>query len=182
MPENETGQLDSTSPPPKRGHGCFYYGCLTLIVGIIAIGSIFGGIFWYGRKTLAPVCENYFNLIENRNYSAAYQSLGNLYKQKQTAPDFEEMQKRFRQQMGPLQQKSMSGVNISTDTTNGTRATAKYDCTYATGKADLEFHLAKNSGTWVIEGIAFNSPSFSVTGTNPSTSTTSNTQATTSTP
>jgi ribosomal protein L40E len=143
--------------PPKKRHGCFYYGCLSVIVLAVLFGGCIFTIFQYGRTTVTPVVEQFLSAGESGNYDQAYSMIGSEWKEKTSREEFPRLFESVHDTLGARQSMSMTGFNISS-MPSGTFARAHYTATYDKEDAYLTVNLKKVDGQWQIFGIVFNSP------------------------
>jgi ribosomal protein L40E len=152
-PSAGTGQ----DTPPKKRHGCFYYGCLTTVVLVIVAVGGFAFLFYYGNTSVTPVVEEFLTAAEGGQYDHAYAMLANEWKEKITRDEFPALFKLVHDTLGSRQSLSMRGINLQT-ATSGTVARADYAATYEKGEADLTFNLKKYDGQWRVVSLFYNSP------------------------
>src|SRR5690242_11763186 len=93
--------------PAKKRHGCFYYGCLSTVVFVIAAAAGFYFLYQYGKKTVTPVVEEFLTAAEGGNYDRAYAMVANEWKQHVTRDDFPALFKTVHEQLGARQSLSM---------------------------------------------------------------------------
>ena len=49
----ESGQMGNGEGQKKRGHGCFFYGCITVVVLVAVCVGALVAVFLYGKGPLA---------------------------------------------------------------------------------------------------------------------------------
>lgn len=146
-----------TDTQPKKRHGCFYHGCLTIIVLVlVAVGGCLF-LYQYGKATITPVVEAFLTAAEGGNYDQAYAMTGSEWKQKISRNEFPKLFMVVHNALGARQSLSMSGIRMQAGTF-GSIALANYTATYDKGEAELSFTLKKQDGQWQIVGLFYNSP------------------------
>lgn len=145
-------------PPQRKQHGCFYWGCMTLILMAVAGVIIGGSLFLYGRQKLKPACEAYLAAVEKDDYDAAYALIGPEWKKTQTRAEFAEFERDRNARLGKVEKKSMTGVSFETSEKLGTAGLAKYDAQFSKAKGTMRFSLLKHDGNWIVEGVNYDSP------------------------
>ena len=142
----------------RRKHGCFYYGCLTVMV-LVLLGIAAGaGIYFYGRARFGPMCERYLGLVEQGDYRAAYDSLGPQWRKADTFEDYEKFEKAARAKLGACRSRKLTGVDLSARAGRDTYAKVTYDATFENGDGAIVFTILKEEGGWLIEGVHYGSP------------------------
>jgi hypothetical protein len=140
----------------KKPRGCFFYGC-AFSAGIAAIlVAVFGGIYYYGTRSIAPVAEKFLTLVDSGDYNGAYGMLGAGWKQTATLEQFTAFETQIKDALGACNSKTMSGVSINN--TNGvTSARLVYSANFTKGAATLTFNLIKEGDDWKVQGLTYNS-------------------------
>src|SRR3954462_13794675 len=102
--------------PMKKRHGCFYYGCLTMVVLVIvaAVGLFF--LFQYGKANITPVIEEFLVAAEGGQYDHAYAMLADEWKQKTPRDEFPILFERIHKTLGSRQSLSIRGIKLMTGT------------------------------------------------------------------
>lgn len=149
-PGNAAGQ-------EKRGHGCFFYGCITGIVLVVLAGGGLFALFMYGRGQVGPYCEEYLSAVERGDYEAAYQLAGDRWKQEQPFEQYVEFEKTMRQGLGQCLEKRLAHVNIGSHA-EGAIARIVYNAQFENGECVITFALTKQEGRWVVQGVHYASP------------------------
>jgi ribosomal protein L40E len=147
----------SPDPPPKKRHGCFYYGCLSTIVLAVVMGGCFFTLYLYGKSSVTPVVEEFLNSAESGNYDHAYSMGAPEWKEIVPRDDFPTLFQLVHDNLGARQSLSMQGIYVGA-MTSGTTARAQYAATYDKGDADITVNLKKVDGEWQIVGVFYNSP------------------------
>jgi hypothetical protein len=142
----------------RRKHGCFYYGCLTVLM-LVLLGAAAGvGVYFYGRAQFGPMCEQYLALVEKGDYRAAYDSLGPQWRKGDTFEDYEKFEKAVRVKLGSCRTKKITNVDVSARSGRDTYAQITYDATFENGGGVITFTILKEQGGWLIEGVHYDSP------------------------
>lgn len=143
--------------PPKKRHGCFYYGCLSVILLAVLMGGCVFALFQYGRASVTPVVEEFLTRAESGKYDQAYSMFAAEGKAKAPRDDFPTLFQLIHDKLGSRQSLSMRSIFLSS-TTSGSVARTQYSATYDKGDADLTVNLMKVDGEWRIYGFFVNSP------------------------
>lgn len=147
----------SPEPPPKKRHGCFYYGCLSVIVLAVVMGGCVVTLYQYAKTTVTPVVEEFLNALENGNYDHAYSMVSAEWKERTSREEFPKFFQLVSQNLGSRQSMSMRGMYV-TAMPSGTIARAQYTAIYDKGEAEITANLIKVDEQWQIVGVFFNSP------------------------
>ena len=142
----------------KRRHGCFFYGCLTLVMlGVVLAGGCLT-FFLHGKRKLGAPCEQYLAAVERGDYQAAYQMVGNRWKQEQSFEEYVALEKMLRQALGKFHKKSAMGVRAFAAPRRGGVGQILYRARFENGECTITFSLEKSQGQWVIEAVHYDSP------------------------
>lgn len=142
----------------EKGRGCFFYGCITAAV----LGSLFialiAGIYFYGRSEVGPYCDAYLALVKDQKYEEAYGTIAPAWQSAQTLEQYTEFESTVRDHIGELQEKSLTNVNIQSNT-GGTFARIVYSAKYSKSpNVVLTFALVKSGSEWMVQGLHYGSP------------------------
>jgi hypothetical protein len=151
-----TGGVDQNTPPKKR-HGCFYYGCFTMVVLVVVAAVGFFFLFQYGKANITPVVDEFLTAAEGGQYDHAYAMVADEWKQKIPRDEFPTLFERIHETLGSRQSLSMRGIKLMTGTSDAV-ARADYAATYEKGDAEITFNLKEHDGQWRVVGVFYHSP------------------------
>ena len=153
----ESGQMGNGEGQKKRGHGCFFYGCITVVVLVAVCVGALVAVFLYGKGQVAPCCEAYLSAVEQGDYETAYQQIGERWKQQQSFEQYVDFEKALRETLGTCRDKSVGHVSISSRP-GAAYARIVYNAEFENGLGTIVFSLEKEQGQWVVQGVNYNSP------------------------
>ncbi len=143
---------------PEKKHGCFFYGCLS-VIGLVLLGVIVGGsIYLYGRNTVTPFVENYMNAVDAGEYEAAYAMLGPQWSKTWTLAQVRSFEDKVRGLTGKCTGLTLWNCNIKKMGSAATTATVVYNAGFEKGPVTVTVILVKDGERWLIEGVNYNSP------------------------
>jgi hypothetical protein len=142
---------------PKKRHGCFYYGCLTMVGFVVVAAAGFFFLFQYGRTNITPVVDEFLTATEAGQYDHAYAMVADEFKQKISRDEFPTLVERVHETLGARQSLSMRGIRLMTGTMDAT-ARADYAATYEKGDVDITVSLKKHDDRWLVVGLFYHSP------------------------
>jgi hypothetical protein len=147
--------FDSTQDSQR---GCFFYGCITVVILVVVGGLIAGGIFYYAKSNVEPYCESYLSLVQQQKYEEVYSNLAPGWKNAQTLEQYIEFEKGIARYIGNIKDKTMMNVNIQS-TGGGTVAEIVYDAEYSIAKnVKLTFTLVSSGDIWLVQGLYYGAP------------------------
>lgn len=150
--------VSPAQPPPRKRHGCFYYGCLLSLAAFV-LGSVYlGSIFFYARQQLGPTCDTFLHHIDAKEFSQAYAMAGPLWKKTQTQEQFQTFFNAIQKKLGKLKSKSMTGAQYQQMQNSNTLAQVTYNATFEHDSGVIRFTFQKSGGKWQLEGAHYNTP------------------------
>jgi hypothetical protein len=147
---------DAPVASPNKRHGCFYYGCLTMVALVVVAAVGFFFLFQYGKANITPVVEEFLTAAEGGQYDHAYAMVADEWKEKTPRDEFPTLFERIHETLGARQSLSMRGISLHSGTSD-TVAKADYAAAYEKGDVDITFNLKKRDGQWRVVGVFYNS-------------------------
>lgn len=151
-------EYQETAAGVKGGkHGCFFYGCLTVIVvGALLVGAVVGFLSW-GKGKIGVYCEEYLAAVQQGEYEAAYHLLGDRAQQDLSVEEYVAFAKTVHRALGGIQGKRLVSINVSSSM-RGTTAVLVYRASCENAKCNITFSLEKTGDKWVVQSVHYDSP------------------------
>ena len=155
--DNTREEGDGQPPRAPRRRGCFFYGCLTVVLLTTGFIGLVAGVFYYGRSVVLPSLEEFLANIDRRDFREAYEL---FTPQTKANTRFEEFKRHFSSIADGLgEHRELHTRSVAISSTGGGIATVVVDAQYERGEAEITAVLVRMNGRWRIDQIKFNSPS-----------------------
>jgi hypothetical protein len=144
----------------KRRHGCFFYGCITVILILllcIGVAVFTGAKAWRELPAVESVCEEYLNTVEDGDDKAAYSLASDAWQQAQSFEKFSTFIQAMRKALGPCKTRKRTTWRI-TFTLSGGVAVVVYQAQYEKGPCVITFTVVQRDGKWRVQAANYNSP------------------------
>ncbi len=151
-PENKISSPVQTA----LGIGCL--GCLGLI---IIVAGVMGWVYYHGKTTLSPMAADFIRLAESGEYDAAYEELGQGWKNEQSLDQFKDYYTNYIKALGNRRSLKFFKSQENVTTTDGRTAVVSFKATYEKGNATLVVSMKKYDDQWRVIGCKYASPFFS---------------------
>lgn len=151
VPEQTPSEPKRTQDVTKKP-GCISYGCLTVVLLVLAFVTAGVLTYAYGSSKLNPIAEQFLGLLDNGKYVEAYTLFAPKTKQAQTQEKFVSLERRVHNALGACKNRTLSGVHITPD--NGMLT---YSATYDKAPASVRVTMCKSGSGWAVTGVVHNS-------------------------
>jgi len=139
-------------PKPKKKHGCMFYGCITTVVLVMLLAGGAFALYQYGMKALVPACQPYLDAVKAGDFDAAYDVVGQAWRDEQSKDKFVAFHRKMAEQLGAAKSLSFAGVNVETQK-GAARATLTFDAEFENTDAVTTITLGREDGKWKVIGI-----------------------------
>jgi hypothetical protein len=116
----------------------------------------FGGFAYKIGSEPMNAASEFAELNKQSNYSAAYDSIGQAWKDTMTREEFTAFFEDLETRLGKLQDISFRNINMQSSN-DGSTCTVDYVATYAKGTGTYTVTLYRVGGEWVVVGLNVNS-------------------------
>ncbi|HRX87320.1 MAG TPA: DUF4019 domain-containing protein [Phycisphaerae bacterium] len=162
-PEERTGPPHEPLPrmPDPQRPSTIKVLVIICVIGVLLTFTCIGGFVWFimsGKAEVEPAADTFLDALAEGDYAAAYDQLAPQWKQKDSVEQFEQIEKRFRAVMGPMQSRSVRSFNITRTTDAGGEASLVYKVKFANGDGDVTLSLVESGGAWRVVSHRIESP------------------------
>ena len=151
-------------PPAPKPRSKLLIGCLIAVaVGAVGCGGLvvlFIGVLAYGQAEVAPTAEKFLDTLEAGEYDSAFAQIGDDWRKITNPEDFRATLSGFQEKLGPQQSRSQRGINVSSNTDQGTTATIDYEIRYQNDTAQVEVLLKQYGDEWKVVGVNWDAEVF----------------------
>jgi hypothetical protein len=127
---------------------------LLMFVGGIGMAVVLGA---RGKRQVEPLVERYFKNVEAGDIKAEYDAAASGLKASGTLLEFAATVQAAHAALGPLADRSMQGINVSSNT-SGTTITATFACSFAKGNATVMFVFVEEGDEYRLLRVNYSSP------------------------
>lgn len=140
---------------PKK-HGCWLWGCASIsLVALLVVASCFVMVK-QGEASVAPIADQYLELVAAGNFEEAYDRIGNKWTESQSFEEFSTFHRMINSKLGDYQSRKITGTNI-TRGTSASSARLVYSAVFQNGTCEITITLEKIESEWKVQGARFNS-------------------------